>query len=48
MQQMVILKTYNVGKVIGIDESKKDENIILISSTKDLPEILSIAKDEFV
>jgi len=42
------LKTYNVGKVIGIDESRKDENIILISSTKDLPEILSITKDEFV
>ena len=26
---MVILNTYNVGKVISIDESRKDENIIL-------------------
>ncbi|MDB9795885.1 TM0106 family RecB-like putative nuclease [Pelagibacteraceae bacterium] len=41
------LDTYAVGKVLSIDESKKDENIIEISSTKDLPEILSIAKGDF-
>ena len=41
------LSTYRVGKVLSIDESKKDENIIEISSSKDLPETLSIAKGEF-
>ena len=41
------LDTYAVGKVLSIDESKKDENIIVISSSKDLPEILSIAKGDF-
>ena len=41
------LDTYTVGKVLSIDESKKDENIIKISTSKDLPEILSIAKGEF-
>ena len=41
------LSTYRVGKVLSIDESKKDENIIEISSSKDLNETLSIAKGEF-
>ncbi len=41
------LDTYTVGKVLSIDESKKDENIIEISSSKKLPEILSIAKGDF-
>ena len=48
MPLMVILNTNNVGTVISIDESKQDENIIEISATKDLPEILSVAKNEFV
>ena len=42
------LKTYRVGKVLSIDESKKDENIIEISTSKDLPKILSVAKDEYI
>jgi predicted RecB family nuclease len=42
------LKTNSVGVVINIDESKNGENIIEISTTKDLPEILSVTKDEFV
>ena len=42
------LNTNNVGTVISIDENKQDENIIEISATKDLPEILSVAKNEFV
>ena len=41
------LETYSVGKILSIDESKKDENTIEISSSKDLPQILSIAKGEF-
>ena len=41
------LDTYAVGKVLSIDESKKDENIIVISSSKGLDEILSIAKGDF-
>ena len=42
------LSTYRVGKVLSIDESKKDENIIEISTSKDLPKILSVAKDEYI
>jgi len=41
------LETYSVGKILSIDENKKDENTIEISSSKDLPQILSIAKGEF-
>ena len=42
------LKTNNVGVVISIDDTENSENIIQISTTKDLPEILSVAKNEFV
>jgi len=42
------LKTNTVGKVVDIDESNNDKNIIEISSTKNLPEIISVAKDEYV
>ena len=42
------LQTHRVGKVLSIDESKKDENIIEISTAKNLPEILSVAKDDYV
>jgi hypothetical protein len=49
MLPMVSLKLYSVGKVLGIDESKKDENIILKYLVQKIYlKLLSITKDEFV
>ena len=42
------LETYNVGKVLNINEDENGKNTIEISTQKDLPKILSITKDEFV
>ena len=42
------LQSNKVGSVISIDESKENKNIIKISSKKNLPEILSVASDEYI
>ena len=42
------LQSNKVGSAISIDESKEDKNIIKISSKKNLPEILSVASDEYI